>query len=335
MANTPKVAQMEVLPAAGLDCMELNLSGAHAPYFTRDAVVLADSDGRTGLGEVPGGQKITKALEDAKHLVEDSSLGAYKNTLKQVGDWLAAHIQDDVRGQQTFDLRTGVHVDTAIEAPLLDLPGQYLEVPAAALLGDGIQRRGVRFLGCLFYVGDRNKTDLPYCAEPNSGCDWYRLRHEEALTPDAVVALARAAAAGVCGQGRLVHGPGRLGKPGGAGGRRDRHHQARPGPHRTADPPGGASGRDAPAAGQRGGYRGDEHRTQVPVRGKGGRFALHCPPARGLEVVLSDIIGDPLDMIASGPAHPDRSTCAEAEEIVRRYSLKPPPGPAGSRATSR
>lgn len=58
--------------------MELNLSGAHAPYFTRDAVVLTDSDGRTGLGEVPGGQKITKALEDVKHLVEDSSLGAYK-----------------------------------------------------------------------------------------------------------------------------------------------------------------------------------------------------------------------------------------------------------------
>lgn len=317
--------------------MELNLSGAHAPYFTRDAVVLTDSDGRTGLGEVPGGQKITKALEDVKHLVEDSGLGAYKNTLKQVGDWLAAHIQDDVRGQQTFDLRTGVHVVTANEAPLLDLLGQYLEVPAAALLGDGIRRSEVRFLGCLFYVGERNKTDLPYCAESDSGCDWYRLRHEEALPPDAVVALARAAAAGVCGQGRLVHGPGRLGKPGGAGGRRDRHHQARtrPGPHRAADPPGGSSGRDAPAAGQRGGYRGDEHRTQVPVRGKGGRFALHCPPARVLEVVLSDIIGDPLDMIASGPAHPDRSTCAEAEEIVRRYSLKPPPGPAGSRATSR
>lgn len=193
MANTPKVVQMEVFPVAGLDCMELNLSGAHAPYFTRNVVVLTDSDGRTGLGEVPGGQKITKALEDVKHLVEGSSVGAYKNTLKQVSDWLGTHIQDDVRGQQTFDLRTGVHVVTAVEAPLLDLLGQYLEVPAAALLGDGVQRGEVRFLGYLFYVGDRNRTDLPYHAEPDSGCDWHRLRHEEALTPDAVVALAKAA----------------------------------------------------------------------------------------------------------------------------------------------
>lgn len=55
---------------------------------------------------------------------------------------------------------------------------------------------------------------------------------------------------------------------------------------------------------------------------KGGRFALHCAPARVVAVVLSDVIGDPLDMIASGPAYPDCSTCAEAGEIVRRYGLE-------------
>ncbi|MEA4954061.1 MAG: DUF4147 domain-containing protein [Pseudoflavonifractor sp.] len=55
---------------------------------------------------------------------------------------------------------------------------------------------------------------------------------------------------------------------------------------------------------------------------KGGRFALHCAPARVVAVVLSDVIGDPLDMIASGPAYPDCSICAEAGEIVRRYGLK-------------
>ena len=172
MANTPKVALMEVFPVAGKDCMELNLSGAHAPYFTRNVVVLTDDRGNTGVGEVPGGQKITKALEDVKHLVEGSSLGDYKNTLKKVNDWLTSNIKDDVRGQQTFDLRTGVHVVTAIEAPLLDLLGQYLEVPAAALLGDGIQRDKVRFLSYLFYVGDRKKTDLPYYFESHSDSDW-------------------------------------------------------------------------------------------------------------------------------------------------------------------
>ena len=189
---TPTVAGMEIFPVAGKDCMELNLSGAHAPYFTRNIVILTDSDGRTGVGEVPGGQKITKALEDVKELVLGTNIGAYKNTLKKVSDWLKSNIKDDVRGQQTFDLRTGVHVVTAIEAPMLDLLGQYLGVPAASLLGDGIQRDQVRFLSYLFYVGDRKKTDLPYDSELDSDCDWYRLRHEEAMTPDAIVALAKA-----------------------------------------------------------------------------------------------------------------------------------------------
>lgn len=190
---TPKVVSMEVFPVAGRDCMELNLSGAHAPYFTRNVVILTDSGGNTGLGEVPGGPKITQALEQVKGLVEGSGIGCYKNTLNRVGGWLNRHIQEDVRGLQTFDLRTGVHVIAAIESALLDLLGQYLEVPAAALLGDGVQKEQVRFLGYLFYVGDRRKTDLPYVSEPDSPCAWHRLRHEEALTPGGIVDLARAA----------------------------------------------------------------------------------------------------------------------------------------------
>lgn len=135
MANTPKVAAMEVYPVAGKDCMELNLSGAHAPYFTRNIVVLTDDRGNTGIGEVPGGQKITRALENVKHLVEGTSVADYKMTLRRLNEWLTANIKDDVRGQQTFDLRTGVHVVTAVETPLLDLLGQYLEVPMAAPAG--------------------------------------------------------------------------------------------------------------------------------------------------------------------------------------------------------
>ena len=57
---------------------------------------------------------------------------------------------------------------------------------------------------------------------------------------------------------------------------------------------------------------------------KGGRFALACAPAKVFSIVLSDILGDPLDMIASGPAVPDTSTCAQALEIARKYNLKLP-----------
>ena len=103
--------------------------------------------------------------------MEGSSIGAYKNTLKKVSDWLSAHIKDDVRGLQTFDLRTGIHVVTALEAPLLGLLGKYLDVPAA-LLGDGIQRGRVRFLCYLFYVGDRTKTDLPYARDDAKGMQY-------------------------------------------------------------------------------------------------------------------------------------------------------------------
>lgn len=188
----PKITEMEVWPVAGKDCMELNLSGAHAPYFTRNITILHADNGEIGVGEVPGGQKITKALEDVKHLVVGTSIADYKQTLTRVKQWLDDNIKDDVRGLQTFDLRTGVHVLTAIEAPCLDLLGKYLEVPAAALMGDGIQRDKVRFLSYLFYIGDRTKTDLPYDSEPDSDCDWYRLRHEEALTPEKIVALAKA-----------------------------------------------------------------------------------------------------------------------------------------------
>src|SRR6202007_519600 len=81
----------------------------------------------------------------------------------------------------------------AVEAALLDLLGQFLDVPVAALLGEGQQRSAVKTLGYLFFVGDRNKTDLPYRSEPDAKSEWFRLRHDEALTTKAVLRLAEAA----------------------------------------------------------------------------------------------------------------------------------------------
>lgn len=187
----PVVTEMRVIPVAGRDSMLLNLSGAHGPYFTRNVVLLTDSEGRTGVGEVPGGEKIAEGLEQARNLVVGSTVGAYKNTLLAVKNLFAGR-EDDIRGQQTFDLRTGVHVLTGIEAPLLDLLGQHLGVPAASLLGDGRLRERIPVLGYLFYVADRKKTDLPYVSESDSSVEWYRLRREEATTPEAIVALAKA-----------------------------------------------------------------------------------------------------------------------------------------------
>jgi glucarate dehydratase len=190
--SQPVVTRFSVYPVAGRDSMLLNLSGAHAPYFTRNVVVLEDSEGRTGLGEVPGGETITRTLRDAESLVVGARVGDYKCVLRAVRDTFADR-DSGGRGAQTFDLRTTVHAVTAVESALLDLLGQHLDVPVAALLGDGRQRDAVRVLGYLFYVGDPDRTDLDYVREPGAEIDWYRVRREEALTPEAIVRQAETA----------------------------------------------------------------------------------------------------------------------------------------------
>ena len=192
--GTPVVTGMRIVPVAGHDSMLLNLSGAHGPFFTRNIVILEDTAGNVGVGEVPGGDKIRATLEDARPLVVGQPIGAHNAILNGVRARFADRDAAG-RGLQTFDLRTTIHAVTALEAALLDLTGKFLGLPVAALLGDGQQRDAVLILGYLFYVGDRRKTNLPYLAEPGATVDWFRLRREEALTTAAVLRLAETAQA--------------------------------------------------------------------------------------------------------------------------------------------
>ncbi|WP_420477318.1 glucarate dehydratase [Noviherbaspirillum sp. ST9] len=191
-SNAPVITEMRVVPVAGRDSMLLNLSGAHGPYFTRNIVLITDSSGKTGVGEVPGGEKIRQTLEDARSLVVGQTIGNYQHVLNTVRK---AFQDRDAggRGLQTFDLRITIHAVTALEAALLDLLGQFLEVPVAALLGEGQQRERVEMLGYLFYIGDRKVTNLPYASEPDASNAWFRVRHEKAMSPDSIVRLAEAA----------------------------------------------------------------------------------------------------------------------------------------------
>ena len=191
-SSTPRVTALRVIPVAGRDGMLLNLSGAHAPFFTRNLLILTDSAGHTGVGEVPGGEKIRQTLEDAAALVVGQSIGDHQRLLRELHTRFADR---DVggRGLQTFDLRTTIHAVTAVEAARLARLGQPLAGPVAALRGDGQPRDAVEMLGYLFFVGDKAKTTLPYASEPGADNTWSRLRHEEAMTPEAVVRLAEAA----------------------------------------------------------------------------------------------------------------------------------------------
>lgn len=191
-SHTPVVTELTVVPVAGHDSMLMNLSGAHGPYFTRNIVILRDSAGHTGVGEVPGGEGIRQTLEDARPLLVGQPIGQYQAILNRVRADFASRDAGG-RGLQTFDLRITIHAVTALESALLDLLGQHLEVPVAALLGEGQQRDAVEMLGYLFYIGDRQRTTLDYRTEPDADNDWFRLRNEVAMTPEAVVRLAEAA----------------------------------------------------------------------------------------------------------------------------------------------
>jgi glucarate dehydratase len=197
---TPRVTALRAIPVAGRDSMLMNLSGAHGPFFTRNLVIVTDSAGRTGVGEVPGGEKIRQTLEDAAELIVGTGIGNVQQSLQRMQRRFADRDAGG-RGQQTFDLRTTIHAVAAIESALLDLLGQHLGVPVAALLGEGQQREAVEMLGYLFFIGDRTKTGLPYvapavdpAANGQGAADaWLRVRHETAMTPEAVVRLAEAA----------------------------------------------------------------------------------------------------------------------------------------------
>ena len=192
--STPRVTAMRVVPVAGRDSMLLNLSGAHGPFFTRNLLIVTDNAGRTGVGEVPGGEAIRRTLADAAALVVGQPVGDVQRLLNAVRARFADRDAGG-RGLQTFDLRTTIHVVTAIESALLDLLGQHLGLPVAALLGEGQQRDAVEVLGYLFSVGDTTRTTLPYgvAADAAGADDWFRVRHDAALTPDAIVRQAEAA----------------------------------------------------------------------------------------------------------------------------------------------
>ncbi len=177
----PTIDRMEVIPVAGYDSMLLNQAGAHGPFFTRNIVVMTDSAGYVGVGEVPGGEVIAERLEACIPLVEGKPIGRYKDIVLACKEHLDAMVrnQDAAGGAETAHaqiFKKVTNVLTGIETPLLDILGKHLEVPVASLLGDGQVRDRVRFLAYLFYVGDRTKTNLPYIHDDDETDAWGRLR---------------------------------------------------------------------------------------------------------------------------------------------------------------
>ncbi len=189
--SSPVITDMKVIPVAGHDSMLLNIGGAHNAYFTRNIVVLTDNAGHTGIGEAPGGEVIYQTLVGAIPMVLGQEVARLNKVVQQVHKGnQAADFDTFGKGAWTFELR--VNAVAALEAALLDLLGQALNVPVCELLGPGKQRDAITVLGYLFYIGDRTKTDLPYLENTPGNHEWYQLRHQKAMNSEAVVRLAEA-----------------------------------------------------------------------------------------------------------------------------------------------
>ncbi|XDU71915.1 enolase C-terminal domain-like protein [Rouxiella sp. WC2420] len=190
--SSPIITDMQVIPVAGHDSMLLNIGGAHGAYFTRNIVILKDSAGNTGVGEAPGGEVILNTLLEAVPQVVGKEIARMNSLVHEihVGNQ-SSDFDSFAKGAWTFELR--VNAVAALEAALLDLMGKFLGVPVVELLGPGKQRDEVTVLGYLFYVGDREKTDLPYQSGEGGKDDWYHLRHQKAMDSEAIVRLGEAA----------------------------------------------------------------------------------------------------------------------------------------------
>lgn len=132
--SSPVITDMKVIPVAGHDSMLLNIGGAHNAYFTRNIVVLTDNAGHTGVGETPGGEVIYQTLVDAIPMVLGREVARLNKVVQQVHKGnRAADFDTFGKGAWTFELR--VNAVAALEAALLDLQGQALNVPVCELLG--------------------------------------------------------------------------------------------------------------------------------------------------------------------------------------------------------
>jgi glucarate dehydratase len=197
--GSPVVTEMKVIPVAGYDSMSMTLSGAHAPFFTRNLVILTDNAGHTGIGEIHGGDYTCAALESCMPIVVGKEVGAYRSILNSIHKAASGAPRaegDDGEGIQTLDiskLKFVVKSEWAIECALLDLLGQYLGLPMCELLGEGKQRDKIETLGYLFYVSDKEKAkNLSYLDESSSTDHWFKMRRTEMLTADKIVEQALA-----------------------------------------------------------------------------------------------------------------------------------------------
>lgn len=183
------ITEMRVTPVAISDPPLLNAAGLHAPYALRTIVELISDDRISGVGEVPGGERTTRALEAAADVVVGCD--PYQlNGLRQALESRFAPESAQERGESPWDRRVHNRVFSAVEVACHDLIGKAVGRPVCDLLGGRVRGR-VDFSAYLFYKHEGAGGELGFRTDPGAA-GWPSARHRAALDPDGIVSQARA-----------------------------------------------------------------------------------------------------------------------------------------------
>ncbi|MDP4680909.1 MAG: glucarate dehydratase [Cyclobacteriaceae bacterium] len=184
-----KITDIRITQIAAGDPPLLNAAGLHAPYALRIIVEVITNTDIIGLSEIPGSEKIFKALEELKPYLIGQDVFELNAIQKLIHSRFGGK-EDDQRGVAPWDQRLMVHLFSAMEVACLDIIGKKLDRSVVDLLG-GKSRNKVPFSAYLFYKYKGAGGELGFDTDPNA-IGWAAARQAEAINPEQIVAQAKA-----------------------------------------------------------------------------------------------------------------------------------------------
>lgn len=184
-----KIREMNVIPVATSDPPLLNAAGLHAPYALRIIIELITDNNISGISEIPGSEKIRNCLEESREEITGKDPFNLTNIFKSLESKFSG-VDNDIRGEQSWDRRVLTHIFSAIEVACLDIIGKETGRRISDLLG-GTVREQVPFSAYLFFKHKGAGGELGFDIDP-SASGWAAARQAQALDVEGIVAQAKA-----------------------------------------------------------------------------------------------------------------------------------------------
>lgn len=189
LTSGSRIREIHTTPIAIVDPPLLNAAGLHAPYALRTVVEIVTDDGISGISEIPGTRATDEALAEARPLLLGKEVFHLAEIRRALTEHFGAESTAD-RGLTPWDQRKLVHIFSAVEVACLDVMGKATNRPVVDLLGGRLRDR-VPFSAYLFYKYEGAGGALEFNTDPQA-TGWAAARQASALTPDEIVAQAKA-----------------------------------------------------------------------------------------------------------------------------------------------